>query len=128
MVNFTIEKFPQGIEDLAKRVNLDEPIDYGCEFVVARNGSIAGVAGVNFDKAEYPRFEHIIIDPKYQKGSLLGKLMLRTEMHLKNLGYHKYLAFIFKDNTRMLNYASKFGFKPYKNGNRGDWFIKEVRC
>lgn len=126
MLTYKIEKHPEGLEELVKKVNLDEQIDYGCEFLTARNGSLVGVAGINFNKAEYPRFEHIIIDPKYQKGSLLGKLMFRLENHLKNLGYHQYLSFIFKENSRMINYAKKFGFEFYKLGNKGDWFIKSI--
>lgn len=126
-MNFKIEKFNIGeLDSLAKETNLDENIDYQCEFIVARNGSIAGVAGVNFIKQETPRFEHIIISPEYQKTKLGGILMIRTERHLKDLGYKQYTAFILKTNKTMQDYAIKFGFQPYLNTINGIWFYKNI--
>lgn len=125
MIAYSVEKFPQGLESLSKKVNLNESIDYGCEFIVARNGSIAGVAGVNYGKEVYPRFEHIIVDPKYQKGSLGGRLMFKMEKRLKELGYRHYVSFILYDSP-MHAYAKHWGMKPFGNRPKGIWYFKSL--
>jgi len=128
-MNFSTEKFiyPE-LEDLKAQVNLDEPIDYACDFIVARddNRNILGVAGVNFHKNETPRFEHIIISPKYQKTKLAGVLMRRIDHWLRDLGYKFYNAFIFYDKELMRRYAKKWGMVETVKGNKGSWFTKEL--
>lgn len=127
MITYTIEKFNhQELDDLADRTGLDESIDYGCEFIVARNGNIAGVAGVNFDKEVYPRFEHIIVDPKYQKGSLGGKLMFRMESRLKELGFYHYVSFIYHGRKIMHRYAKHWEMIPFGYRPKGIWYFKSI--
>ncbi len=126
---FSIEKciYPE-LEDLRAETKLDESIDYACDFIVARNDNqeIIGVAGVNFHKNETPRFEHIIISPKYQKTKLGGILVRRVDRWLQDLGYKFYNAFIFYDKGLMRHYAFKFGMVETIKGNRGSWFTKDL--
>ncbi len=127
-MKFNVEQFPSGIDNLAILTNLDEPIDTGCKFLTARDdaGHLLGVAGVNFDKELYPRFEHIIVVPRYQKGKLAAVLMRKTEDWLKGLGFYHYISFIYREKEIMRKYALKFGFRLYKHGTRGDWFYKSI--
>lgn len=128
LMKFNIEKSPQGLDNLAIVTGVDEGIDYGCEFLTARDdaGHLLGAAGVNFKKEQYPRFEHIIIAPKYQKGKLAARLMLKIEDWIKSLGYKKYLAFIYHETELMHRYAKKFKMIPYANRPKGIWYSKEV--
>lgn len=128
MTTYSIEKFKQGeLDELVKQTNLVEKIDYNCKFIVARqDDNIVGVSGVNFQKEAYPRHEHIIVDRQYQKGKLAAVLMFKTEKWLKEKGHIRYLAFILKSNLKMVDYAVKFGFKLFKTGNKGSWFVKYI--
>lgn len=127
-MNFTIEKlYYNELDDLARETKLDEDIDYGCQFLVCKkDNKIIGVAGVNFVKNETPRFEHIIISPKYQKTKLGGILMMRVEKWLQDLGYKFYNAFIYYDKFLMRHYAKKWGMMEIKKGNKGSWFTKDL--
>ena len=127
-MKFTIEKYPQGLDNLAIITNLDEPVDYTCDFLTARDdrGYLLGAAGVNFYKLEEPRFEHIIVSPKYQKTKLGGILMKRTERWLKDLGYKAFVAYIYNTKTLMIKYAKKFKMKPYKFTDVGTWWYKSL--
>lgn len=127
-MTFSIEKFYfNELDELAKETNLNEDIDYKCRFIVARkDNKIIGVAGVNFVKNETPRFEHIIISPKYQKTKLGGILMKRVDRWLQDLGYKFYNAFIFYDKKLMRHYAKKWNMIETTKGNKGSWFTKEL--
>ncbi len=127
-MTFSIEKFYfNELDNLVDETNLDENIDYKCQFFVCRqDNKIIGVAGVNFVKNVTPRFEHIIISPKYQKTKLGGILMMRTEKWLKELGHTYYNAFIYYDKFLMRHYAKKFGFVETTKGNKGSWFVKDL--
>jgi len=127
-MDFTIEKFYfNELDELAKETNLGENIDYACQFIVARKeNKIVGVAGVNFVKNETPRFEHIIISPKYQKTKLGGILMIRVDKWLRDLRYKFYNAFIYYDKELMRHYAKKWGMIETIKGNKGSWFVKDL--
>ena len=127
-MTFTIEKFYyRELDKLAEKVNLDEDIDYGCRFIVAKkDDKIVGVAGVNFLKNPIPRFEHIIISPEYQKTKLGGVLMRRTDRWLHDLGYKQYTAFIFYGKDLMRHYANKWGMIEDRQEIKGSWFYKNI--
>lgn len=134
-INFTIEEFKNNeLNELTKKVSLEENIDYQCKFIVARNNEtfeILGVTGINFKKTKDARFEHIIISTEYQKAEL-GKaklgliLMMRTENWLRDLGYKFYNAFIYYDNKRMRHFAERWGMVETIKGNKGSWFVKDL--
>lgn len=126
MIEYSVERFKDPeLEELAKLVTPYEGIDYGCEFVVARNGEVCGVAGVNFTKELYPRFEHIIVTKRYQKGKLGAILCRRIDKLIKERGYNHYIAVI-QETSNMHHYAIKFGMTPFKNDRKGIWYYKEV--
>lgn len=127
-MTFSTEKFyRKELDDLAKKTNLGENIDYGCRFIVARkNDKIIGATGINFEKNELPRFEHIIVSPEYQKTKLGGILMARVERWLIDLGYKRYIAFIFYGKDSMRHYAKKWGMIEDKQGIKGSWFYKNL--
>jgi GNAT superfamily N-acetyltransferase len=128
-MNFKIEHNPQGIDNLAIVANINEPLDYDCYFITARDtaGHLVGVAGVNFDKEQYPRFEHIIVSPRFQKGKLSAILMRRMESWIRDLGYKMFVAFIYHEKKIMHHYAKKFLMSPFKESQKGIWYAKEVR-
>lgn len=115
------------ISKLVNSVNLDEKIDFKCTFLYSADekGNLRGVAGTNLTH-NIPRFEHIIICTSDQKTSLGYRLMLATEQMLKDKGFKFYVSYILKDNFKMRNYATKFGFKEYEKKEKGDWFVKNL--
>ena len=126
-MNYFIKTFKNNeLDQLVNLTNLDEPIDYGCTFIVAKNEDIAGVAGVNLVKEVYPRFEHIVIAPKYQKSKLGASLMLRMENWLRSMGYYTYVSFIYHGKVLMHYYARKWGMKAYLQRPKGIWYFKTI--
>ncbi len=127
-MRFNIELFPSGLENLAIIVNLDEKIDWSCKFLTARDdaGHLLGVAGVNFEKESYPRFEHIIVSPKYQKGKLAAVLMRRMEDWLKSLRFYHYVSFIYHERILMHHYAKKWKMVSFMNRPKGIWYYKTI--
>ena len=117
------------IQKLADSLELKEDIDYACDFIGAfdTDGHLNGLVGINFEKCKYPRFEHILIDKKYQKTALTIALMFESERYITEVGYTQYVAFIYRTNSIMTRYAKKFGFEFYCPGNIGDWYIKTIK-
>ena len=113
------------LDELAKKVGLDEKIDLDCVFMSAQNGrsALVGVAGVNL-KGEYPRFEHIMIDKPYQKTRLAVIIMREMEKFLKPFGC--YVSYIKDSKKHMQNYAEKWGMRPYQKTKTGQWYYKEI--
>ena len=116
------------LEEVATIAGLDEPIDYDCTFIVAKNGTskILGFAGVNLNKDKYPQFEHIIVRPGFQKTKLGFLLMLKMEKFLRHKGYTEYVSFIRNEKNNMMVYAQKWGMQNYAHNNRGVWFYKSL--
>jgi hypothetical protein len=123
----TKEEIPL-IDELAKSVNLDEKIDYNCDFIGAFNGStnLLGIAGVNLKK-HYPQFEHIIICKDKQKTLLGFLLMKKIEEYLKLKKIAMYVSYIRNDRKYMQNYAEKWGMKIYNHKLGGKWYFKEIK-
>jgi len=116
------------VSELAEEVNLEEKIDFNCNFLCAKNGvpeKIIGVAGINLQKS-YPQIEHIIVGKEHQKTSLAYLLMIELEKFLRLQGYKEYVAYILNSNERMIRYAKKFGFKPYANRDNAKWYYKTL--
>ena len=113
--------------ELAKEVELNEPLDFKCNFLCARNGTpkIIGMVGINLQKS-YPQIEHIIVGKEHQKTSLAYLLMIELEKFLRLQGYKEYVAYILNSNERMIRYAKKFGFKPYANRDNAKWYYKTL--
>jgi hypothetical protein len=116
------------LSNLAQEVNLQEPLDYFCNWILARDssGKLIAVAGVNLNRYLVPKFEHIIISPKYQKTKLLISIMKRMENYIKSLGHKGYISFILNKNKYMQDYAQKWGMRPYDIKFNGIWFEKRI--
>lgn len=126
---FDREKFAEGqLEWLREETKLSEKIDYACNFITCRdeNRKIIAIAGVNFVKLPIPRFEHIIITPRYQRTRLGVVMMRRVEKYIKDAGHKGYVAFILHPNKLMHNYAKKWGMRAYQITNKGTWFEKRI--
>lgn len=128
-MQFTTEHFTDGeLEELAKEVKLDENIDYGCDFIVAKqDNKIIGVAGINFIKNKIPRWEHIIISKPYQKTRLTTNLLKEMEKTLLDKGYKLYSAFILNSKFYLQKYIEKFGFVLWEKRMNGNWYLKSIR-
>lgn len=115
------------LDELAERVNLDERVDKNCSFIAARNGNekILGVAGINLTK-KFPRFEHIIVDKKYQKTRLAVILMKAMERLLLFREKGTYVSYILNSRKHMQDYAVKWGMIMYNETPRGKWYYKNL--
>jgi len=115
------------IENLAKSVNLDEKVNYKCDFIGAFNGDsrLLGIAGVNLTK-HYPQFEHIIVSKNKQKTRLGVLLMKKIEEYIKLKKYTMYVSYILDTRKYMQNYAVKWGMFPYNYKPEGKWYSKRI--
>jgi N-acetylglutamate synthase-like GNAT family acetyltransferase len=131
-MRYHIERLPyeqlEELEEVATLAGMTEPIDYNCDFFVARNGSskIYGFAGVNLNMPLYPQFEHIVIHPQVQKSRLAMILMTAVEDFLKKNKYSVYVCYILNTMNWMQEYAVKFGFSSYSHDDEGVWFVKNL--
>lgn len=115
------------VGDLASDVKLNEPVDYDCTFLGARNnGTLLGVIGVNFKRPLYPQFEHIIIREEAQKTRIPVHLLNRMERWLEDKGYDTYVSYIKNTRNHMQMYAKKWGMRSYDNNSDGVWFYKLI--
>lgn len=113
------------LEELAKDVELDESLDWRCNFIVVKNGvKLLGAAGINFDRGQYPQFEHIIIRKEYQHTKLLIVLMKKMERYIKDSGHNLYVSYILNTRNPMQLYAQHWGMKVYASDPSGVWFCK----
>jgi len=112
------------IINLAEKVNLDEKIDFKCKFIgVKKNNELVGFIGINM-QGHYPRFEHIVIDHKYQRTRVVILLARAMEKFLKP--YKCYVSYILHINNTMKKYAEKWGMRPYAKDNKGQWYHKNI--
>lgn len=116
------------LSELAQRVSLDEPIDFNCEFMAAKDSknNILGVCGVNFKQANLPRLEHIIVDKPYQKKIMTARLLKEMTKHMVDKGYVLCSAFILNSKWWMQRYAEKFGFVVWEKKDNGNWYLKKI--
>ena len=127
-MDFKIEMFLKGsLGWLRKEVDLKEPIDYDCRFIVARkNGEFVGLIGINFIKAKMPQLEHTLIMPKFHKTRAFVQLLNKMEDYLQSVGAQGYISFILYSNKKMTRYAEKWGMEEYNKRLHGAWFAKKL--
>jgi hypothetical protein len=116
------------LSHLAEEVKLDEDLDYFCNWVLARDpsGKLIAVAGVNMLRYPVPKFEHILISPKYQKSKLFVVMLKKLEEYIKARGHRGYISFILNKNKHIQDYAIKYGMRPYDIKFNGIWFEKQI--
>jgi hypothetical protein len=123
------------IKSLIKKSGLDEPFDWiNVKHIIQGkyNNELVGIVvygETNTQGKVYPRFMHVIFNPKYKRTKKALDLMILSEQEIKKLGFDQIIVFIWKElNNKDMKekYALKFGYKHYADTSNGKYFYKNI--
>lgn len=116
---------------LISEAKLDEEFrtDAKYKFLGKKDGKIVGLVAYTLEKFGdkiQPRFVHVIIHPHFKRKRVIVKLLKDTEAALLKDGYNQTVAYIRQEKAHMAILAMKFGFKIYKQGDKGNYYYKNL--
>lgn len=117
--------------DLIDNSNIGEPFQYDDKyrFVARQDGKLVGIIAydlVSMGGKEYPKIEHIIFHPDFQRKRTSLKFLKETEKLLRLEGYTQFIAFINNNKELMIRLAMKFGYAPYHELDDGKYYYKNM--